>query len=170
MRRGTAAIVLCLGALSIECAELHVDEGYVCFVPPNCPCADLDTCDWACEGGELPADASFEVVLSLGGACGESDFEDLECHVTQTGELELTIETSWRPAPSDRSCIYGEDAVICGGINFDCGETPPLAAGTWTVKFGATTQEFVVPNPETTNPFDQTPPNCFYDGAATEPE
>lgn len=148
MRRTTPVLVLAFAALCVQCEERHVDEAFVCFVPPNCECPLApSSCDPTCDGGQVPADEALRVVAVIGDYCNDAEFEDLQCHVVQTGDHELTIESSWRDVPSKGSC-YGESSIGCVGVDVDCGETPVLGEGTWTVKYGGRTYEFVVPAPE----------------------
>lgn len=143
MRRATVIIVAAMAIVCVEEDEVHVDEGIVCFVPQNCPCDSLETCEVGCDYGELDADATFKVITTPFSACDR--LEELECcSVTQTGDFELTIQTSLRARPV-QSCLYPEDEEACYGKTYDCGEGPPLAAGTWTVHYGDTTRQLEVP-------------------------
>jgi hypothetical protein len=140
MHRSHALIALLFAAALVQCADVHVDEDYVCFVPPNCPCgADYEFCDLPCSG-EFPADTAFPVSVSVEGC----QFEDFSCEVVQTGDFELTIETSWQE-PSSSPC-FGEETIACDLTWVGCGQTPMLGTGTWMVKYGTSTHAFVVPS------------------------
>jgi hypothetical protein len=159
MRRATAITVTALAALCVQCEELRVDEGEVCFVPANCPCPEPDrgTCYHDCPDGEFPADTSFRAVATFWEECDVPD--NFECSVTQTGDFELTLHSSWRP-PSSRP--PSSECAASLSFTMDCGETPTLAAGTWTVNYGTNVHEFEVPS-ETASPSNvDPPPNCFY--------
>ena len=164
MRRATVIIVAALAIVCVEDDDLHVDEDIVCFVPPNCPCDSLDTCQPYCEHGEFLADTSFRVAASPGYSCNR--IEDFECSVTQTGDFELTIQSSWREGPPAQSCGWTGSEDVCFSQTFDCGEAPPLAEGTWTVHYADISKPFVVPGSNALNPSAEDPWNCF--GAASD--
>ncbi len=132
---------LILGAL-LACAEVEADEGWACLVPVGLSCSDCNNpsftiCsftpqtiegEWreSCTQGELPADTRLRVEVNFG--IGRGDSWDHECSVEQTGDRELRIHASYRWRPDGDADQEPDMYTAC--------ETPPLAAGVWTIRYG----------------------------------
>lgn len=150
MPRDSSLIALVLALLTMACERVHVDEDLVCVVPSSCSCVPplqqnwgYFWCDTSCPSGEFLPDTSFRVVAALSpDLCGMASYGELECTVAQTGDFELTIHSSWPEFPRSSKDDECKETLI----QFDCGQTPPLEPGEWTLKYGARTDQVVVPS------------------------
>lgn len=140
--RSFALVAVSFVAL-LGCSEVEVDTGRACVIPAEATCSDcfnppFTICsfepteegdeDWVdtCTPGELPADSALQIEVNFGP--GQGDSSDLECNVEQTAERELVIHASYRWRNDGDADAEPNLYVAC--------QTPPLAAGSWTIHYG----------------------------------
>ncbi len=132
MRRALAFSVLLATTIGCRAPEEEpLDAVTVYIMPKNCSGAGYHGS--VCPQGDYPEDTSFTVIYEVGVVLSELEFHT--CELKQTGEFELTVHTAWK----------GEDDIFTSQY-FECGMTPELAAGTWTIRHGDSTGTLVVPS------------------------
>lgn len=132
--------------LLVACETTVTDTGLACVVPEGAGCQESLVYDISededfnanfgdCQAGALEADSPVALRVFLGRDPGISS--ELECTVEISGEFELAITSSFR---------WREEKTEGGvrGLWVDC-ETPPLAPGTWTLRYGKATAKVMVP-------------------------
>lgn len=117
---------------------LVADEEVLCF---GNPCNDFGGVAWCHAQGGVPLEADASVVFQLFYDTGHDCVSDEHgsCEVTLKGnELTIDAEMSW--LARDDWC---NDGTYCQWVR--C-ETPPLAAGGYTVRAGSRNYSFSVPS------------------------
>lgn len=130
-------VLVIFGSALLACGAPFEDEAAVYIMPVDRTC-DLRIFEEEplCEVGSYPEATPFVVVYGIAGSGIE--IHDEKCSLEQTGEFELTIHTHWYE--QDREDIATE-------THFDCDDmTPPLAAGTWTIRTGDHTATLEIPS------------------------
>lgn len=141
--------LIAIAALT-ACEATATDTGLACVVPEGAGCQNYLAYDISededfngnfasCEAGVIEPDSPMVLRVFLGRDPGVSSA--LECSAEISGEFELTITSSfrWREEPNESGVR---------GLWVDC-ETPPLAAGNWTFRYGdAGVARVPVPSPQ----------------------
>lgn len=134
MVKRVIALVLGLGLCGCNRAE---DESTVYIMPVNCTYGvDAISLGPVCPQGDYPTDTSFAVFYAVN--LPDSEVRSETCSIEQTGELDLTIHTSW----------VAKNDIDAGGTSyFECDDlAPPLAAGTWTIHHGSASSTLEIPS------------------------